>query len=255
MSTHPFDLTGRTALVTGASRGIGRAMARALAAAGADIVGVSTTMAETGRDLASEIERLGRRFVGLSCDLGDRPEVERLVRDLDERAIAPNILVNNAGLIRRAPAAEHPDDWWDEVLAVNLTAPFLLARALGSRMVERGWGRIIFVGSILSFQGGILVPSYAASKGGVLQLARALANEWGASGVTVNTLAPGYIATDNTAALQSDPDRAGAILSRIPLARWGKPADLEGPVVFLASESARYVNGSAVTVDGGWMTR
>lgn len=250
-----FDLSGRTALVTGASRGIGRAMARALAEAGADIVGVSTRMAESGGDVAADIAGAGRRFDGFSCDLGNRDAIARLVRDLDDRAIAPDILVNNAGLIRRAPAAEHPDEWWDEVLAVNLTAPFLLARELGRRMVERGWGRIVFVGSVLSFQGGILVPSYAASKGGVVQLARALANEWGASGVTVNALAPGYIATDNTAALQADAERSEAILARIPLARWGTAADLEGPVVFLASDAARYVNGTVLTVDGGWMAR
>ncbi|NNE89269.1 MAG: SDR family oxidoreductase, partial [Silicimonas sp.] len=163
--------------------------------------------------------------------------------------------VNNAGTIKRKPATEHPDDWWDEVIEVNLSAQFVLSREIGRGMVERGAGKIIFTASLLTFQGGITVPGYAASKGGIGQLTKALANEWGGKGVNVNAIAPGYIATDNTQALQDDPDRSKAILERIPQGRWGTPADFGGPVVFLASGASDYVNGEILVVDGGWMGR
>jgi 2-dehydro-3-deoxy-D-gluconate 5-dehydrogenase len=228
-----FDLTGKRALVTGATRGIGLGASRALTAAGAEVLGVSAS---------------GGDYV---CDFGDRRAVYALVEQLPEL----DILVLNAGTIERRPAADHGDDLWDRVLEVNLTAPFVLARELGRRMVERGSGKIVFVASLLSFQGGINVPGYAASKGGVAQLTKALANEWAPHGVNVNAIAPGYIATDNTQALRDDPDRAPSILARIPAGRWGTPDDLAGAFVFLASSASDYVHGAVVPVDGGWLAR
>jgi len=228
-----FDLTGRRALVTGASRGIGRGAAEALAGAGAEVLGVSAS----GGDF--------------TCDFSDRRAVYALVEQLPEL----DILVLNAGTIERRPALDHGDDLWDRVLEVNLTAPFVLARELGRRMVERGSGKIVFVASMLSFQGGVTVPGYAASKGGVAQLTKALANEWAPHGVNVNAVAPGYIATDNTQALRDDPDRSPAILARIPAGRWGTPADLGGAFVFLASSASDYVHGAVIPVDGGWLAR
>lgn len=249
-----FRLDGKVALVTGCNRGIGRAYANALAEAGADIVGVSEHLADDG-DVAAEIRALGRLFHGYSCDLSDRA----LLYDFVARAKAEHpridILVNNAGTIRRAPAAEFPDEYWDHVIRLNLDAQFLLAREFGREMLVRGWGRIVFTASLLSFQGGITVPSYAASKGGIPQLAMALSNEWAGKGVTVNCIAPGYIRTDVTKALQEDPVRNPAILARIPASRWGDPADLKGAVVFLASDAAAYITGVTMPVDGGWMGR
>ncbi|MEM8854091.1 MAG: SDR family NAD(P)-dependent oxidoreductase, partial [Pseudomonadota bacterium] len=206
-----FDLTGKTALVTGAKRGLGRAMAVALAEAGADIIGVSASLEREGSAVGKDVEAAGRRFTAHPCDLSDRDALGALTAALDDGP-AVDILVNNAGTIRRAPAAEHDPSDWDHVLAVNLTAPFLLAQHLGRQMVARGEGKIIFTASVLSYQGGILVPGYAASKGGIIQVARALANEWAASGVNVNAIAPGYIRTDNTAALQADEARTAALL-------------------------------------------
>jgi 2-dehydro-3-deoxy-D-gluconate 5-dehydrogenase len=228
-----FDLEGKRALVTGARRGIGLAAARALEAAGAEVVGVSAS----GGDFA--------------CDFGDREAVHALVERLPEL----DILILNAGTIERRPAADHGDEVWDRVLEVNLTAPFVLARELGRKMVERGSGKIVFVASLLSFQGGIMVPSYAASKGGIAQLTKALANEWAPFGVNVNAIAPGYIATDNTQALRDDPERAQSILARIPAGRWGSPDDLAGAFVFLASSASDYVHGTVLAVDGGWLAR
>lgn len=249
-----FDLSGKTAVVTGAKRGIGRGMAEALAQAGADIVGVSATLAP-GSDVEQAVTALGRKFTAYQCDFSDRASVTDFAAQLARDGIAPDILVNNAGTIKRKPATEHPDDWWDEVIAVNLSAQFVLSREIGRGMVERGRGKIIFTASLLTFQGGITVPGYAASKGGIGQLTKALANEWAGKGVNVNAIAPGYIATDNTQALQDDPDRSKSILERIPAGRWGTPQDFAGPAVFLASSASDYVNGEILVVDGGWMGR
>jgi 2-deoxy-D-gluconate 3-dehydrogenase len=249
-----FRLDGKTALVTGARRGIGRAMTVALAQAGADIVGTSAQLTP-GSDVEREVTALGRRFHGYACDLSDRSAVYGLVASVDRDCPPIDILVNNAGAVRRKPAEEHPDEFWDHILDVNLNAQFLLAREFGRRMLARKAGKIIFTASLLSFQGGITVPGYAAAKGGVAQLTKALANEWAARNVQVNAIAPGYIATDNTAALQADPVRNPAIVSRIPAGRWGRPEDLAGAVVFLASAASDYVSGTILTVDGGWMGR
>ncbi len=249
-----FDLSGKTALVTGAKRGIGRGMAEALASAGADIIGVSATL-EPGSEVEQSITAMGRTFTGHQCDFSDRAAVRALAQGLEDAGQTPDILINNAGTIKRKPAAEHPDDWWDEVIEVNLSAQFVLSREIGKHMIARGSGKIIFTASLLTFQGGITVPGYAASKGGIGQLTKALANEWAGKGVNVNAIAPGYIATDNTEALRNDPDRSKSILERIPQGRWGTPEDFGGPAIFLASPASDYVNGEVLVVDGGWMGR
>ena len=251
--TGPFDLTGRLAVVTGARRGIGLAFADALAAAGADIIGISASMEPKGSTAAAAVEKHGRRFEARAVDFSDRAAVEALSAELAEREI--DILVNNAGTIERAPAAEHSLASWDRVLEVDLSSQFALSQAVGRGMLDRGAGKIIFTASLLSFQGGINVPGYAAAKSGLLGLVRALSNEWAGRGVTVNAIAPGYIATDNTQALQDDEDRSRAILERIPAGRWGRPADLAGAAVFLASPASDYVSGIVLPVDGGWLAR
>jgi 2-deoxy-D-gluconate 3-dehydrogenase len=248
-----FDLSGRLAVVTGARRGIGLAFAEALAGAGADIVGVSASLEPEGSEAQRRVEALGRSFTAIRADLSDRAAVTELAARLAELPV--DVLVNNAGTIRRAPAAEHGDDDWDHVLAVNLDAPFRLAREVGARMLERGRGKIVFTASVLSFQGGITVPGYAASKHAIAGITRALANEWAGRGVNVNAIAPGYIATDNNRALQDDPDRSAAIVERIPAGRWGRPEDLAGAIVFLASAASDYVHGEVLAVDGGWLAR
>jgi 2-dehydro-3-deoxy-D-gluconate 5-dehydrogenase len=250
-----FKLNGKTALVTGARRGIGKAMAVALAEAGADIVATSAGLEPRGSAVEREVAACGRKFWSLACDLGERPEVRAFIEEVKRECPPIDILVNNAGTILRKPAAEHPDDYWDKVLEIDLSAQFILAREFGRDMLERGSGKIIFTASLLSFQGGITVPGYAAAKGGVAQLTKALANEWAGRNVQVNAIAPGYIATDNTAALREDPVRNPAILARIPAGRWGHPTDLAGAVVFLASPASDYVSGTVLTVDGGWMGR
>lgn len=250
-----FDLTGKTALVTGAKRGIGRGMAEALAAAGADIIGVSATIETTGSAVGDAVQALGRNFTAHQVDFADKDAVVHFAKTLEADGVVPDILVNNAGTIKRHPAAEHPDEWWDEVIEVNLSAQFRLSREIGRQMIARGSGKIIFTASLLTFQGGITVPGYSASKGGIGQLTKALANEWASKGVNVNAIAPGYIATDNTEALRNDSDRYKAILERIPQGRWGTPEDFAGPAVFLASSASDYVNGEILTVDGGWMGR
>lgn len=250
-----FDLSGRLAVVTGAKRGIGFAIAEALAAAGADIVGVSATLDPEGSAIGDRVRSLGRSFEGHRVDFAARDQVSAFAAELAARDRHADILVNNAGTIRRAPAAEHPLEWFDEVLEVDLTSGFVLSQALGGRMLEAGGGRIVFTASLLSFQGGITVPGYAAAKSGVAGLVRALSNEWAGRGVTVNGIAPGYIATDNTQALQDDPDRSRSILERIPAGRWGTPEDIGGAAVFLASDAARYVSGAILPVDGGWLGR
>jgi 2-deoxy-D-gluconate 3-dehydrogenase len=249
----PFDLGGKTALVTGCSRGIGAAICAALARAGADVIGVSTSLPDDGGEVGAAVRAAGRQYQNHRCDLGDRTAIHGLLQRLGDRRI--DILVNNAGIIRRAPAAQHSDTDWDDVLAVNLDAPFLLTREIGRGMVDRGAGKVIFVASVLSFQGGLTVPGYAASKGAIAQLAKAFANEWAAHGVNVNAIAPGYVATDNTAALQGDPVREAALMARIPAGRWGLPDEIADPVVFLASDASRFVHGTVLAVDGGWLGR
>jgi 2-deoxy-D-gluconate 3-dehydrogenase len=250
-----FRLDGKTALVTGCRRGIGRGFAQALAEAGADIVGVSATLKSSGSDVEKDVIALGRNFSGYPCDFSDRKALYDFIKRVKSDFPRVDILVNNAGTIFRRPAAEHPDEYWDEVIEVNLNAQFILAREFGKQMVARGEGKIIFTASLLAFQGGITVPGYAASKGGVGQLTKALANEWASKGVNVNAIAPGYIATDNTAALRADPIRSEQILVRIPAGRWGTPDDLKGAIVFLSSPASGYVHGEILIVDGGWMAR
>jgi 2-deoxy-D-gluconate 3-dehydrogenase len=249
-----FHLDGRVAVVTGASQGIGQGMARALAEAGADIVDLSRGTKADGTT-RSVIETLGRSYRFYRTDLSDRENVYRSIESVKSDVGTPDILVNNAGVILRKPAAEHPDEFWDEVIEVNLSSQFVLTREFGRDMVQRGSGKVIFTASLLSFQGGITVPGYAASKSGVARLVMAFANEWASKGVNVNGIAPGYIATDNTQALRDDPDRSKAILERIPAGRWGTPDDFAGPCVLLASAASDYMHGSIVTVDGGWMGR
>lgn len=250
-----FKLDGKTALVTGCRRGIGRAIAVGLAEAGADIVGVSAQLERSGSEVEREVTATGRSFRGYACDFADRQAVYGLVEQVKSECPPIDILVNNAGTILRKPAAEHPDEYWDRVLEVNLNAQFVLSREFGKDMLARGRGKIIFTASLLTFQGGITVPGYAASKGAIGQLTMALANEWAGRGVNVNAIAPGYIATDNTAALRADPERSAAILARIPAGRWGAPEDFQGAAVFLASAASDYMHGSIVLVDGGWMGR
>lgn len=250
-----FDLTGKTALVTGCKRGIGKAMALALAEAGADIIGVSANLALENSEVEQEVTALGRKFYAYQCDFGNREALHTFIEKVKADHAVIDILVNNAGTIMRQPAAEHSDAYWDEVIAVNQTAPFILTREIGKRMIVAGSGKIIFTASLLSFQGGITVPGYAASKGAVAQLTKAFANEWAAKGVNVNAIVPGYISTDNTTALRADENRSRSILERIPAGRWGDPEDFKGPVVFLSSKAADYVHGTLLTVDGGWMGR
>lgn len=252
---NPFDLAGKCALVTGCRRGIGFAAAEALAKAGADIIGVSARLEASGSRVEQAVRDAGRQFRGYRCDFADRQAVHALVARLGQNAVQPHVLVNNAGTIRRKPAADHPDEWWDEVIEVNLSAQFVLAREIGKGMIARGTGKVIFTASLLTFQGGINVPGYSASKGAIGQLTKALANEWAGKGLNVNAVAPGYIATDNTKALRRDHARNQAILDRIPQGRWGTPEDIAGPIVFLASAASNYVNGEILTVDGGWMGR
>jgi 2-deoxy-D-gluconate 3-dehydrogenase len=249
-----FDLSGKVALVTGARRGIGLAMATALANAGADIIGVSAQLEATGSEVQQRVEAAGRSFSGFQVDLADRAAVTELAASIAESSRI-DILVNNAGTIARSPAAEHDIATWDTVLDVNLRAPFVLAQAVGRSMIERGYGKIIFTASLLSFQGGILVPSYTSAKSGLAGLVKALGNEWAPLGVNVNAIAPGYIATDNTEALRDDPQRSSAILARIPAGRWGDATDLAGATVFLAAPASDYVCGAIIPVDGGWLAR
>ncbi|KAB6146710.1 SDR family oxidoreductase [Bacteroides xylanisolvens] len=250
-----FSLAGKTALVTGCKRGIGKGMAVALAAAGADIIGVSASLETAGSDVEKEVKDLGRKFKGYACDFSDRNALYEFIGQVKEDFPKIDILVNNAGTILRKPAAEHSDEMWDKVIEINQTAQFILTREIGKDMVKRGEGKIVFTASLLTFQGGITVPGYAASKGAVGQLTMAFANEWASKGVNVNAIAPGYIATDNTAALRADAVRSEQILTRIPAGRWGTPEDFGGPVVFLCSEAASYMHGSIILVDGGWMGR
>jgi 2-deoxy-D-gluconate 3-dehydrogenase len=250
-----FNLKGKVALVTGCNKGIGRAMALGLAEAGADIIGVSASLALQDSAVEKEIKALGGKFSAFQADLTDRGSLYTFIQNVKEKHARIDILVNNAGMILRQPAVQHSDEYWDRVLSINLDAAFILAREFGKEMLVRRSGKIIFTCSLLSFQGGINVPGYAASKGAVGSLVKALANEWASQGVNVNGIAPGYISTDNTEALRNDPVRSKAILDRIPAARWGEPDDFRGPVVFLASGASDYIHGTILTVDGGWMGR
>lgn len=250
-----FKLDGKVALVTGAKRGIGKAMAIALAEAGADIIGVSATLESSGSDVENEVRALGRNFKGYTCDFADRNALYRFIDQLKTDFPVIDILVNNAGTILRKDAVEHSDEYWDQVMRVNIDSQFILSREVGKNMVIRGSGKIIFTASLLTFQGGINVPGYAASKGAIGQLTKALANEWASKGVQVNAIAPGYIATDNTEALRSDSERSVSILSRIPAGRWGESDDFKGVAVFLASRASDYMNGHIAVVDGGWLSR
>jgi 2-deoxy-D-gluconate 3-dehydrogenase len=254
MTLEAFRLDGKNALVTGSHRGLGAAIALALAQAGAN-VGVHGR--SSGDETAGEkIRRLGRKSFDLAGDVADPEVCSRLIQKTVDEFGSIDILVNNAGTIRRAPAAEFPPAYWDELIAVNLTAVFRLAQLAGQSMLQRGaGGKIVNIASLLSFQGGILVPAYAAAKGGVAQLTKALANEWASKGINVNAIAPGYMATDNTEALRKDPERSRQIFERIPAGRWGQPSDLAGAAVFLCSAASDYVHGHVLSVDGGWLGR
>lgn len=249
-----FSLKNKLAIVTGCSRGIGFSVAREMAESGADIIGVASSI-EGLQPIQAAVQQAGRNFYGYAADFSSRESVTHLAKSILADHGIIDVLVNNAGNILRKPAAEHPDEYWDQIIEINLNSQFVLSREIGRRMVEQKHGKIIFTCSLLSFQGGITVPGYAASKGAISSLLKGLANEWAQHGVNVNGVAPGYIATDNTSQLRADPVRNEAILSRIPANRWGKPEDLAGAYVFLASPASDYVNGTIITVDGGWMGR
>jgi 2-deoxy-D-gluconate 3-dehydrogenase len=250
-----FSLEGKTALVTGCSRGIGKSIAIGLAQAGANIIGVSSSALSSDNSINEDIAKLGRSFTYFPADLSDRAEIYQLIDQIKSKGHIIDILVNNAGSIRRAEVAVHSDEDWDYVLKTNLDSSFILTREFGKDMIVRNSGKIIFIASLLSFQGGITVPGYAASKGAVASLIKAFANEWAKFGVNVNGIAPGYIATDNTEALRKNEERSAQIMSRIPQQRWGNPEDMAGPAIFLASNASDYVNGEILVVDGGWMGR
>ena len=253
MILNSFRLVGRTAIVTGCNTGLGQGIALALAQAGADIVGVNQSApAET----MAQVQALGRKFLDVRKNLSDTSALPGIVQEALTLTGRIDILVNNAGIIRREDAINFSESDWDDVVNLNLKNVFFLAQAAARQFIAQGTGgKIVNIASMLSFQGGVRVPSYTASKSGVMGITRALANEWAKHGINVNAIAPGYMATNNTAALQADPVRNAAILDRIPAGRWGKPADLAGPVVFLASAASDYVNGYTVAVDGGWLAR
>ncbi len=250
-----FRLDGKVALVTGCKHGIGRSMAVGLAETGADIVGVSLTLEESGSEIEKEVNALARNFKGYKCDFGDRQALYNFISRVKSDNPVIDILVNNAGIVLRKPAVEHPDEYWDKIIEINLTSHFILTREIGKDMLARGSGKVIFTASMITFQGGILIPSYAASKAGIGQLTKAFANEWAGQGVNVNAIAPGYIVTRNTEELRKDPVRNRSILERIPAGRWGEPDDLKGAVVFLASAASNYIDGAILNVDGGWLSR
>jgi 2-deoxy-D-gluconate 3-dehydrogenase len=249
-----FRLDGQVALVTGIGRGLGQALTVGLAEAGADIAGLYHTRYE---ETQTQVEALGRRFLPIQCDLGDAT-VSRL-SDVVDRTIAEldklDILVNNAGINRRSPVLEFSEEDWDDVVQVNLKALFFLSQAAARVMAKQGGGKIIHIASMMSFQGGMRIPAYTAAKSGVAGLTRAMANEWAAKRINVNAIAPGYMATDLTAALHTDPESNASFLARIPAGRWGEPADLKGAIVFLASAASDYMHGAIVPVDGGWLAR
>lgn len=249
-----FRVDNKIALVTGCSSGIGKAVAIELANSGADIIGVSSSLTADS-DVAKAVEAAGKKFFPYQADFSNRDSVYQFLEKVKADHPVIDILINNAGSIKRMPAAEHPDEYWDAIMDINLNSQFVITREIGKRMVEHKQGKIVFTCSLLSFQGGINVPGYAASKGAISSLLKAFANEWAAHNINVNGVAPGYIATDNTAQLRQDPERSAAILSRIPASRWGTPEDMAGAFVFLSSPASDYMNGSIITVDGGWMGR
>ncbi|MEA5257917.1 SDR family oxidoreductase [Arcicella aquatica] len=250
-----FRLDGKIALVTGCKKGIGKAMALALAEAGADIIGVSASLELEGSQVEKEVTAIGRKFKAYQCDFSDRTALYTFISQVKADYPVIDILINNAGTILRSPAAEHSDEYWDNVLSINLDAQFILTREIGKMMIAQGKGKIVFTASLLTFQGGINVPGYAASKGAIGSLVKAFANEWASKGLNVNAIAPGYIATDNTEALRGDENRSKSILDRIPAGRWGETEDFKGATVFLCSDASNYVQGTILTVDGGWMGR
>jgi 2-dehydro-3-deoxy-D-gluconate 5-dehydrogenase len=250
-----FRVDNKLALVTGSSRGIGMAIAVALANSGADIIGVSGNMPEKDSEVEKAVLATGRKFYPYQADFGNRDSLYGFLNKVVKDHPRIDILINNAGHIMRKPAAEHPDEYWDTIININLDAQFIITREIGKQMLQHQYGKIVFTASLLSFQGGINVPGYAASKGAIASLLKAFANEWAQHGITVNGVAPGYIATGNTAQLRADAGRNAAILARIPANRWGLPEDLAGAFVFLSSPASDYVNGTILTVDGGWMGR
>ncbi|ODP30433.1 2-deoxy-D-gluconate 3-dehydrogenase [Paenibacillus nuruki] len=247
-----FDLTGKVALVTGSSGGLGQGMALGLAQAGADIISVSYS---SSKDTVEKVQALGREALEIEADLSKHDTLEDVVHQALAFKGKIDILVNNAGIIRRAPAVEHPWKDFADVIDINLETVFYLSQLVGRHMIEQGSGKIISVASMLSYQGGINVPGYTASKHGVAGITKALANEWASKGIQINAIAPGYMLTDNTAPIVADPARFDAITDRIPAGRWGTAADMQGPVVFLASKASDYLNGHVICVDGGWMAR
>jgi len=250
-----FRVDNKLALVTGCSRGIGLAIAVELANSGADIIGVSGNMPAKGSEVEKAVLATGRKFYPYKADFSNRDSLYAFLNAVVKDHPQIDILINNAGSILRKPAAEHPDEYWDTIMDINLNAQFIITREIGKQMLLHQYGKIVFTASLLSFQGGINVPGYAASKGAIASLLKAFANEWAKHGITVNGVAPGYIATDNTAQLRADAERNAAILARIPAGKWGQPEDLTGAFVFLSSPASDYVNGTILTVDGGWMGR
>lgn len=250
-----FRVDNKLALVTGCSRGIGLAIAVELANSGADIIGVSGNMPEKDSEVEKAVLATGRKFYPYKADFSNRDSLYAFLNAVVKDHPKIDILINNAGSILRKPAAEHPDEYWDTIMDINLNAQFIITREIGKQMLLHQYGKIVFTASLLSFQGGINVPGYAASKGAIASLLKAFANEWAKHGITVNGVAPGYIATDNTAQLRADAERNAAILARIPAGKWGQPEDLTGAFVFLSSPASDYVNGTILTVDGGWMGR
>lgn len=252
MILNQFQLDGMVALVTGGTKGMGRAMALALAEAGADVAVASRRPA---KEIEESVRSLGHRFRHVPADLTQREEIKTVVPEVEKAMGGVDILVNNAGIIRRSPAETYPASDWDATVEIDLNAAFFLSQAAGRVMLEKGRGKIINVCSVLAFQGGMNVVAYSAAKHGMAGLTKALANEWASRGVNVNAIAPGYIATELTSALQNNPDRSKALLDRTPIGRWGRPQDLAGAVLFLASPASDFIHGAVLPVDGGWLAR